>query len=264
MGTFLFHGIEIAYTSVGEGKPFLFLHGLGGDSAAVTSAYTPRAGIRIVTFDFPGHGKSGYSGDGLFSFAAFTDLLFALQDALDLTPCVVGGISMGAAVALRAALLKPERFTRLVLVRPAWLNAPMEPAVRNVYAVMARFLRMENGLAAYRASDLCALLSADYPALESSMQGLLAYARGAETAGKFLRMPLDQPYDSPAQLASLRLDTLVVGTKQDFIHPLAYAETLASGIPGAAFVEILSKSVSAASHRRELKNAIDAFLSDGL
>ncbi len=169
---------------------------------------------------------------------------------------------MSRALALRAALLEPERFARLVLVRPAWLNAPMEPAVQNVYAEVARFLRTKDGLAAYRASELHKTLFSEYPALESSMQGLLAYADGAKTAGKFLRMPLDQPYESPEQLASLRLDTLVVGTKQDFIHPLAYAESLARSIPGAAFVEIPSKSVSAAGHRRALQAAIDEFLTD--
>jgi homoserine acetyltransferase len=94
------------------------------------------------------------------------------------------------------------------------------------------------------------------------MQSLLAYPRGAETAGKFLRMPLDHPYNSVGQLASLRLCTLVIGTKQDFIHSLAYAETLAKYIPGAKLVEIPSKSVSAAGHRHALQSAIDVFLAD--
>lgn len=262
MGVFLFRGIEIHYESIGEGKPFLFLHGLGGDSNAVTAAYTPRANIQLVTFDFPGHGESGYANDDIFSFAAFTELLFALQDTLDLGPCAVGGISMGAAVSLRAALLEPKRFTRLILVRPAWINAPMKPNVRHIYAEIARFLRMENGLDAYRASDIYTMLSSEYPALESSMRSLLAHPHGAETAGKFLRMPLDRPYDSAWQLAAIRLCTLVVSTKQDFIHSLAYAETLAKYIPGAKLIEIPSKSVSVAGHCQALKSAIDAFLAD--
>ncbi|MPN37953.1 2-succinyl-6-hydroxy-2,4-cyclohexadiene-1-carboxylate synthase [bioreactor metagenome] len=183
MGTLLFRGIEIHYESIGTGKPFLFLHGLGGDSSAVTASYSPPAGIRLITFDFPGHGQSGYSGDDLFSFSTFTELLFALQDSLDLVPCAVGGISMGAAVSLRAALLESKRFTRLILVRPAWLNAPMEQNVQHVYAEIACFLRMDNGLNSYRSSTLSRTLSAEYPALESSMLGLLSYPRGAETAG---------------------------------------------------------------------------------
>ncbi len=260
MGVFIFRGIEIHYESIGTGNPFLFLHGLGGESGAVATAYSPPAGIRLVSFDFPGHGRSGYSNDDLFSFSSFTELTFALQEFLDLVPCAIGGISMGAAVSLSAALLKPERFTRLILVRPAWLNAPMEPNVQHVYKEIALFLRMENGLNAYRKSSLYQMLSADYPALESSMSGLLSYPRGAETAGKFLRMPLDRPYNNAAQLSSLGLDTLVIGTKQDFIHPLSYAETLAKDIPEAKLVEIPSKSANSAEHRHALQSAIDAFL----
>lgn len=262
MGTLLFHGIEIHYESIGTGKPFLFLHGLGGDSSAVTATYCPPTGIRLITFDFPGHGHSGYSGDDVFSFSTFTELLFALQDSLDLVPCAVGGISMGAAVSLRAALLESKRFTRLILVRPAWLNAPMEQNVQHVYAEIACFLRMDNGLNSYRSSTLSRTLSAEYPALESSMLGLLSYPRGAETAGKFQRMPLDRPYENEAQLSKLCLDTLIVGTKQDFIHPFTYAETLAKGIPRSKLIEIPPKSVSATGHRHALQNAIDAFLTD--
>jgi pimeloyl-ACP methyl ester carboxylesterase len=263
MDTLLFRGVEIRYESIGEGNPFLFLHGLGGNRNAVTTAYTPRPGIRLVAFDFPGHGDSGCGGDDdIFSFAAFTELLFFLQDALQLAPCALGGISMGAAVSLRAALLEPAHFTKLILVRPAWLNAPMEPSAARLYAEVVRYLHMENGLAAYRESELCAKLSAEYPALESSTRGLLTAPNGAATSEKFLRMPLDRPYESAEQLAGIDLPTLVVGTRRDFVHPFSYAQTFASQIPGAKLLEIPSKSVNAAQHRHALQGAIDAFLGD--
>ena len=35
----------------------------------------------------------------------------------------VGGISMGAAIALRIAALRPDLVSALVLARPAWLDA---------------------------------------------------------------------------------------------------------------------------------------------
>ena len=47
-------------------------------------------------------------------------------DMLHLQQIAVGGISMGAAVALNFALRYPQRVLGLVLVRPASLNAPLQ------------------------------------------------------------------------------------------------------------------------------------------
>src|SRR5258708_3113173 len=54
-----------------------------------------------------------------------------------------GGISMGAAVGLSAALRYPERCIALVLSRPAWLNGSMSSQAIAAYAEAVRFLKDE-------------------------------------------------------------------------------------------------------------------------
>jgi pimeloyl-ACP methyl ester carboxylesterase len=53
---------------------------------------------------------------------------------------VVGGISMGAGVALNLAFRYPQRAVGLVLSRPAWLDSP-RPENIKAYPVIARLLR---------------------------------------------------------------------------------------------------------------------------
>jgi hypothetical protein len=53
---------------------------------------------------------------------------------------------------------------------------------------------------------------------------------------------------------------VVIGTAEDTIHPLCFAEALAGMIPGAAFVRITSKSVDQAQHIAEFRTALSDFL----
>ena len=60
---------------------------------------------------------------------------------LGLTRAVVGGISMGAGMALNAATRYPERVAGLVLARPAWLDRPMPRRTVRLFDLLAGLLR---------------------------------------------------------------------------------------------------------------------------
>src|SRR6185436_20093768 len=103
--------------------------------------FQPPAGIRLLTFDCRGHGETRPLGpEEKISVEQFTDDLRAFLEHLRLEHAVVGGISMGAAIALRFALEHPERVRGLVLSRPAWLD---ESRVDNmkVFATLAEYSR---------------------------------------------------------------------------------------------------------------------------
>ena len=64
------------------------------------------------------------------------DDLVALLDHLEIERAVVGGISLGSAVAVNMALRYPERVRGLVLSRPAWIDRPLPENVR-LYSMIA-------------------------------------------------------------------------------------------------------------------------------
>jgi pimeloyl-ACP methyl ester carboxylesterase len=62
------------------------------------------------------------------------------MDHLAIDLAVVGGISLGSAVAVNVALRYPDRVMGLVLSRPAWLGGPVRRNV-ELYATIARLIR---------------------------------------------------------------------------------------------------------------------------
>ena len=54
--------------------------------------------------------------------------------------------------------------------------------------------------------------------------------------------------------------TLVLGNREDPIHPYAYAEELAGAIPGAELREIAPKSAGPDRHVADVQRALEAFL----
>lgn len=83
---------------------------------------------RAIAYDHYGAGLSDADPE-LLTFEAQVDALFDVMDGHDVDRCILAGESMGAAVAIEAALRVPERFTRLVLVAGQYTNFD-HPAAR--------------------------------------------------------------------------------------------------------------------------------------
>src|SRR5262249_6583263 len=125
MAHFIHDHIQFHYRDEGSGLPFFFQHGLGADISQPFSLFRPAPSVRLIAFDARGHGQTNPLGppEKLGLTTSANDAL-ALMDHLRIRQAVVGGISMGAAIALNFVLRYPERVVGLVLSRPAWLDAP--------------------------------------------------------------------------------------------------------------------------------------------
>ena len=109
-------GIPIHYELAGGDEPTVCLvHGSGGSSAVWIRQLEGLADVaRVIAPDLPGHGESGGAGIGTIDAAA--GVVHGFLDALGLRTVVLGGHSMGGAVAQAFALAHPERLVGLVLV----------------------------------------------------------------------------------------------------------------------------------------------------
>ena len=121
---FQHEGITFSYRETGSGTPFFFQHGLGGDANQTFNLFRPPPGIRLLTLDCRAHGQTPVGPPEKISLATFTNDLLALMDFLKIEKAIVGGVSMGAAMALSLAIAHPDRVLGLVLDRPAWLDGP--------------------------------------------------------------------------------------------------------------------------------------------
>ena len=256
-------GIQFNYRDEGTGQPFFFQHGLGADVTQPFGLFEPPAGIRLIAFDARGHGSTRPLGDpSKLCFQVFGNDLAALMDHLRIGHAIVGGISMGAALALHFAVRWPARVDALVLSRPAWLEAPCPWNVK-MFTLVSELIRKfgaPQGLVEFRKTPEYLEALAKWPDVANSLSSQFQNPRVEETAPKLERIIKDSPHPNRASWAALRVPTLVLGNRLDPVHPFEYAEELARAIPGAQFREITSKSKSVEQHGRDVQRELDEFL----
>ncbi len=102
----------------GHGLAVLLGHGLGGSARNWRPQLRAlRPAFRAIAFDARGHARSQAPPEEAEYRPArlVADLQRVLDGEAGAAPAVVGGLSMGAAIALRFALAQPERVRALVL-----------------------------------------------------------------------------------------------------------------------------------------------------
>ncbi len=258
-------GIRFRYADRGEGRPFVFQHGLGGERSQALELCDERPGLRLIAMDCRGHGETVPLGDAnRLRFDVFADDVVALLDHLGIERFVAGGISMGAGVALNLALRFPRRVDGLLLVRPAWLAQPAPPNLDGMVAVGRALAEhgVEQGRTHFRASALYRRLAEEAPYTADTLLAQFDEARAADAWPRLLHLPADAPNRDPAAWRTLPMPALVLGNRNDYAHPYAYAETLAAAIPGARLVEVPSKAVDKAAHTTAARRAIAHFLNE--
>jgi pimeloyl-ACP methyl ester carboxylesterase len=273
MAYFQRNGIVFHYRDVGQGIPFVFQHGIGGDVRQPAGLFVPPQGIRLLCFDARAHGRTEPLGDpAALTFDAIGDDLVALLDYLGLRQAVVGGISLGAGVALNVAVRYPGRIAGLVLSRPAWLDGPMPPGNVARYADLARRLRAVAAARDPKHALRCAVAefetSNDYrdllvssPDTAQSLRGQLTNERAVAAVARLERLPTDRPLADLRAAGAIRVPTLVLAHYLDPIHRFAFGEALAGAIPGASLVELTPKSIARERHAAEVQDCLEAFLS---
>jgi pimeloyl-ACP methyl ester carboxylesterase len=272
MPSFTLGTATLNYIDAGRGLPFVFQHGIGGDISQPRKVLDPPHGVRLISFDARAHGSTIWSGDAAeLSFETLGDDLIGLLNYLGVARAVVGGISMGAGVALNAAMRYPERVAGLVLARPAWLDRPMPRRTLRLFDLLAGLLRelafsiaTDEGLDwAWQKLERDAAFAAIARRCTDtawSLRNQLTAERAVDGVARLERFPRDRPVADLRQLAALRVPTLVLAHQQDPIHPFAYGLRLAQAIPGARVVEVTSRSVSRERHATEMRRGITAFV----
>lgn len=110
------NGVRIAWQQMGEGPDLVLVHGLATNRAfwfGIASALAGR--YRVTLYDLRGHGYSEMPASGYSARDLGADLL-ALMDVVEIPQAAVIGHSYGGGAALEAAVMSPERVSRLALL----------------------------------------------------------------------------------------------------------------------------------------------------
>lgn len=232
-------GVDLEVSESGTGLPLLWGHGLMGslaqEDAADLLAWTEMSEVaRLIRYDARGHGCSEATLDpDAYRWPDLARDLWALADALGVERAVLGGVSMGSATALHAAVSDPARTLGLVLMAPptAWETRARQSGIYRGSAHMIDWV----GLTPFRALGTLASLGVSNAALaglqRSVMTGLRRADRRAVAAA--LRGAAASDLPEPDTLATLSMPTLILAWSGDSSHPLSTAERLAKLLPDA-------------------------------
>ncbi len=257
MASFEHNGRVIRYTDEGgDGSPLVFMHGLGASSAQSVATLGALDGYRLIAWDAPSHGESGAAPE-LHTFDAMGGAVLALLDHLGLDRVTLGGISMGAGIAINAALRSTERVRALAVVRPAWLDAP-SPEHLEVVARVGRDM-IECGTDAARerldADPWFVELQASNPACAASLVWVLEREWTPEGARVLIDMVASAPFESRDDLVRLTVPAIVIASDADPLHPISVAKATAAALPAAEFLLAPRRYSEPAAHRDAVRMA---------
>jgi len=165
---------------------------------------------------------------------------------------------------LRLAVKRPDLVKALVLGRPAWMFAPAPDNMQPI-ALVADLLRkhaLPIARELFEQSETARRLARDAPTNLVSLRGFFANHDPSTRAALLGSIARDGPGITESEARNIAVPTLVIGTTEDTIHPLTFAESLAAMIPHASFTRITSKSIDPARHAAEFREALSVFLRD--
>ena len=239
MATFWFEDANLSYTVHGVGPRVLVLiHGLLMNQGMYThlAPEIARRGNRVVTLDLLGHGGSDQPRDPtVYSMTRFGRQVIALLDHLELAEAVVGGTSLGANVTLEAAVLAPDRVRAMVVEMPVLENALV--AAGALFIPLALSIRLNR-----RGMDVLAAAARCVPRTHYLVDVLLDWMRRDPRVSLRVLEGLlfGRIAPTPAERRTLDQPALVIGHRNDPLHPFNDAEILTRELPHAQFVSAKS------------------------
>lgn len=261
MKTIECHGCRLAYEVRGEGPHVVLIQGVGVHG----SGWNPQVDglssrFRCLTFDNRGIGAS-IPGGARFGIGRMAKDTLALMDAEGWESAHIVGHSMGGTIALELALTARERVRSLALLctfsrgadatkmtrRMAWLGLRSRVGTRRMRRhAFLEIVMSPDGLA-----------GEDRDALAERLAPLFGHDLADQPAVVMKQLGAMRRYDATPRLHELAgLRTLVVSALHDPISRPDVGLALASGIPGAHFVELRDASHGAPIEHAERVNAL--------
>jgi sigma-B regulation protein RsbQ len=223
-----------------HGQPIMFAHGFGCDQNMwrfVAPAFEDE--YQIVLFDYVGAGGSdlsAYNAQKYSSLDGYAEDVLEISHELDLHDVIFVGHSVSSMIGILASNREPDRFEKLVLVGPS-------PAYINDGDYLGGFTREDvdelldsldsNYLGWSSAMAPVIMGNADRPELSEELTNSFC-STDPSIARRFARVTFTS--DNRADLASVKVPTLVLQCSEDAIAPQGVGEYVHRSIPGSEFV----------------------------
>lgn len=212
---------------IDRGLPLLFLHDAGGNADVWKDQLELCSGNHSpITFDFPGHGRSGGT-ESLKTVEVYTAFFLAFVEALDLPAAVLVGHGMGASIAIEATAREPQRVRALILV-----GATSRPQVTT--ETLQTWENVMRGRAPQPFTTEAFSPKTDFAVMRKGWTEQVK----TDPRVRYFDLLGWSGYDARTRLGSIGVPTLIVAGSDDAVTPAAQAAELQKSIAGSALIAI--------------------------
>ncbi|MHB1711524.1 MAG: alpha/beta fold hydrolase [Acidimicrobiales bacterium] len=233
-------GLRLYYEIHGHGpKAVVYLHGILLDANLNRRLAVDLAakGCRVILLDLPGHGLSEKPRRAsCHRMDIYAHHVVSLLDHLAIDTAVIGGVSLGAGVALMVAAQSPERVQGLIIEMPVLEWAV--PAAALTFVPMLLAVHAARPVVRACADLVRRLPRTGIGSVDSVMNTLSNHPQ--EIAAVLHGVLAGPITPTVAERSAMTMPTLVIGHGSDRIHPLHDAEQLARRMPNARLVRATS------------------------
>ncbi len=223
-------GVMTNYHEAGSGAPVILLHGSGPGVSAwanwrLAMPFLAER-LHVFAYDQVGFGYSELPAQRVYGLERWTAHLLSFLQAVGIKRAHLVGNSMGAAVALAAAVTHPEIVDRLVLMGPMGVTFPITEGLDAVWGYTPSISNMKR---------LLAIFTYDHDRFVTDELAGLRYKASMrpgmqESFSSMFPQPRQRGVDSLAacedRLRELRAPTLIVHGREDQVIPLISSQKL--------------------------------------
>ena len=237
--------LEFNVSSIGEGFPFIWGHGLMSSMAAEDDSDwyhwdRMEEHVRLIRYDARGHGLSQSSFSAVdYTWRNLATDMLAVADSTEVGTFIAGGQSMGCATSIYTGLEEPDRVKGLVLVNPptAWETRAEQASLYDRMAFVARLLggRGLGWLIRRRPERLIpAWLVESMSFDEDAISNMIGDMDG-KTLATILRGAALCDLPPRDELKTLQIPSLIFAWEGDQSHPVETAEILHQLLPNSEY-----------------------------
>jgi pimeloyl-ACP methyl ester carboxylesterase len=209
--------------------PLVLLHGIFAEKDHWVDFARPLTGrYRIIAPDLPGFGESGRLPDQTYDYAAQTERLKNLLDALGVRRVHLAGNSMGGTIAALFAIAHPDRVASVALIgAPHGIRSPKPSAMDRLIDAGKAPLVARNAVEFAQMMDLVFAQQPflPYPILHATEQAAL---RNADSNMRLWNAQLKDRYLLDGRITALQQPTLVLWGGLDQVFDASGADLLRS------------------------------------
>jgi pimeloyl-ACP methyl ester carboxylesterase len=259
-------GTNVLCYESGEEVPVVLLHGLGASHIQPLSLFTNKIeGVKFLTYDQRLHGNTtSPPSSRKFSMISLVKDLREVLTAKGIERAIIGGISLGAAVAQAFALEEPQRVHALILIRPAIANKPNMENLQ-VFQVIADLLSregVERAVQIFTRTPWYQQIAETEPATASSILQQFTHGHVVQNIIRLNAAATMQAFPSLQALATLQMETLIIANEQDSIHPYSLAQQISQYMDGARLVRVCSKNKDVTLHEKQVFKHVMTFINE--